>query len=209
MPLPAETFKVFISHATIEDGQLVRWIADALDRLHIRAFVYELYQIGGQNRFEVIKDMIERCPYFLVVLTKDGIASQWVNQEIGYAVAKGKAPIPIVEVDSSTNRRFESKGFVELHDPILHYRNSNVGLMASIVYTFKTMLTFEGQWRDLIFLSCKCGNDFDGQLGFRKYWDQYLNDPKQEPFTILWDCQKCGRKVTISFPDCHLLPQTD
>ena len=39
MPLPKENFKVFISHATAEDGQLVNWVADALDRLHISAFV--------------------------------------------------------------------------------------------------------------------------------------------------------------------------
>ena len=88
MPLPKEEFRVFISHATTEDGELVRWIADALDRLHIRAFVYERYQRGGQNRFEVIKRWIKACPYFLVVLTKDGIASQWVNQEIGEILAK-------------------------------------------------------------------------------------------------------------------------
>ncbi len=87
MPLPKEHFKVFISHATAEDSWLANWIADALDYLHIRAFVYERYPRGGQNRFEVIKSRIQSCPYFLAVLTKDGIASQWVNQEIGYAVA--------------------------------------------------------------------------------------------------------------------------
>jgi hypothetical protein len=79
MPLPKQKFKVFISHATNEDGKLVRWIGDALDRLYIKSFIYESYQIGGQNRFEVIKSKIKECPHFLVILTQAGISSQWVN----------------------------------------------------------------------------------------------------------------------------------
>ena len=209
MPLPSETFKVFISHATTADGNLANWMADALDRLHIRAYVYERYQMGGQNRFETIKGMITTCPYFLVVLTKAGIESQWVNQEIGYAVAKGRNPIPIVEVESSTGKRLDSKGFVELNDPISYYRNQEILLMANVVYTLQNLFLFARKWQDLIFLSCVCGNEFEGQLQFRNHWDEFVSDQNQKPFIIPWICQKCGREVTISFPDCHLLPQTD
>lgn len=207
MPLTKEEFKVFISHATTEDGELVRWIADALDRLHIRAFVYERYQRGGQNRFEVIKRWIKACPYFLVVLTKDGIASQWVNQEIGYAVGMGKEIIPIVEVDESTGRCIKSRGFVELHDPIEYYRNDNVGLMASVLYTFYSLLYSQRKWQDLIFLSCVCGKEFDGLLQFDKLWPIWLQDPAKNPFPVDWVCSQCRRTVSLSFPDCHILPQ--
>lgn len=204
MPLPKENFQVFISHATVEDGALVNWIAEALDRLHIRAFVYERYPIGGQNRFEVIKKWIEWCPYFLVVLTKEGIASQWVNQEIGYAVGVGKKPIPIIEVDSFTGKRIESKGFVELHDAIPYNRNNPTQLMASILYTFYSLLYSVGQWQDIIFLSCNCGHEFDGYLKFEKYWEMWLQDPQRAPLDIWWICNMCQQKVSISFPDCHL-----
>lgn len=207
MPLPKEPFKVFISHATIEDGLLVNWIAEALDRLHIRAFVYERYQRGGQNRFEVIKSHIRICPYFLVVLTVDGIASQWVNQEIGYAVGVGKELIPIVEVDTYTGKLIQSRGFVELHDPIWYYRNDPTGLMASIVYTFYSLLFSQGRWQDLIFLSCRCGLDFDGYLKFEKHWEMWIKDPQRTPLEIWWVCPKCQQKVWLSFPDCHLLHQ--
>ena len=208
MPLPAETFKVFISHATAEDGNLVNWMADALDRLHIRAYVYERYLMGGRNRFELIKSMILACPYFLVVLTKDGIRSQWVNQEIGYAVGMGKNLIPIIEVDNFTGRRLDSKGFIELHDSINYYRNKDIELMADVIYTLKNYLSFEGKWRDSIFLSCKCGNEFEGQLQFSRNWEIFLSNTTQAPFEIWWPCDICQRKITISFPDCHLLPQT-
>jgi len=164
MTLPKENFKVFISHATYEDGFLANWIADALDRLHIRSFVYERYQRGGQNRFEVIKKMISECPYFLVFLTEAGIASQWVNQEIGYAVGVGKEIIPIIEFDKFTGRRIESKGFVELHDPIDYITNNPVSLMASVIYTFYSLLYSQRMWQDSFFLSCVCGNEFEGNL---------------------------------------------
>jgi len=206
MPLPNERFKVFISHATAEDGDLVCWMAEALDRLHVRAYVYEAYQIGGQNRFEEIKAMIKACPYFLVVLTEAGIASQWVNQEIGYAVGVSRTPIPIVEVDYS-GRRLESRGFVELHDPIDYRRDDSVGMMALVVYTFCTLLTNARQWKDRIFLSCDCGHDFDEQLDFEKHWSMWQKGPDTSPFDLEWDCPDCKRVMKVSFPDCHLLPQ--
>jgi hypothetical protein len=207
MPLPQEHFKVFISHATVADRVLVNWIADALDRLHIRAYVYERYQRGGQNRFEMIKTMIKECPHFLVLLTKEGIASQWVNQEIGYAVALGKDLIPIVAVDSQTGRPIQSSGFVELHDPILYYENGSVELIAQILYTFNCILAGQNAWKDTIFLSCKCGREFDPPLEFAKWWEQWLSSGK--PFQVVWTCENCHRQIGISFPDCHLLPQTD
>jgi hypothetical protein len=202
-----ERFKVFISHATVEDGNLVNWMANALDRLHIRAFVYERYPLGGRNRFEHIKTMIRACPYFLVLLTRAGIASQWVNQEIGYAVGAGKTPIPIIEVDNTTGRHIKSSGFVELHDPIDYYRSYEVAMMASVVYTFHGWLASAGQWQGSVFLSCKCGNEFDGEFDFVKSWEIWQQDPERRCLHIEWTCQKCQRKVVLSFPDCYLLTQ--
>ena len=204
MPLPKEEFKVFISHATAEDGELANWIADALDRFHARAYIYERYKIDGQNRFETIKDMISICPYFLVILTADSIASQWVNQEIGYAVAAGKKLIPIIEVNDSTDSLLNSQGFVELHDPIPYYRNNKIWLIAEILYTVKNLLSLDNKWHDAVFLSCECGYDFDKQLQFNLIWNIFLNDPLRKPFLINWRCDKCGRTVSISFPDCLL-----
>lgn len=196
---------MFISHATSEDGSLVNWIADSLDRLHLRAFVYERYPRGGQNRFELIKNMIQKCPHFLALLTSAGITSQWVNQEIGYAVGAGKCIIPIIEVDNHTGRRIESSGFVELHDPINYYRDDTIQLMADIIYTFYGWLVGEGKWEDSIFLSCNCGYTFEGDLQFDRHWEKWLNDPFRRPFAILYQCDKCDTLVRVSFPDCHLL----
>lgn len=203
MPLPRENFKVFISHATIEDGELANWIADTLDSLHIRAFVYERYQRGGQNRFDVIKELITACPYFLVILTKAGIASQWVNQEIGYAAAQSKKLIPVVEVDTYTGRLIESKGFVELHDPIHYSTGHQDSVMISIIYAFSDLIGAQNS----IYLSCKCGYEFEGNLGFAENWSQWISIG--QPFPLTWSCANCGRQVTAMFPTCQILPQQD
>jgi len=205
MPLPYEKFKVFISHATTPDGQLVHWISEALDRLHIRAFAYERYMVGGRNRFETIKAMITECPYFIVLLTTQGVISQWVNQEVGFAVARGKNPIPIIEANQISGLRIQSQGFVELHDPITYVPSREVELMADILYTFVALLKFEGLWRDLVYLSCACQHDFEGQLDFQTNWSTYTST--NQPFPLTWECKSCGRQVTLSFPDCHLIPQ--
>lgn len=135
--------------------------------------------------------MINECPYFLVILTSNGITSQWVNQEIGYAVRMGREPIPVVEVNPYTGMRIESKGFVELHDPINYYRNDNVGLMASVVYTFYSLLLGQGKWRDIIFLSCKRGIESDAPLEFEKNWEIWLREPDRRPLQLGWACPQC------------------
>jgi len=203
MPAPAETFKIFISHSTIPDGELANWIADSLDIIHIRAFVYQRYQMGGQNRFDIIKSMIKQCRHFLAILTKDGIASQWVNQEIGYSIAIGRNPIPIFEVDPFTKTVIQSKGFVELNDPIPYNKGDKIRLMAQIIYTLWNLSLRKKSWRDLIHLSCKCGNEFEGKLQIGRWWKQYVKNPK--PFSIAWPCDKCKNKIEVSFPDCHLI----
>lgn len=199
MPLPNEPFKVFISHATNPDGDLAYWIMQGIDRIHLRAFVYERYQRGGQNKFEVIKAMINLCPFFLVILTKNGIQSQWVNQEIGYAVATGKIIIPILEADIN-GKYLESKGFVELHDPILLDQNT---LMPRIIYTLVDYAKQLNVWQDDILLSCKCGCEFNGNLQYDLYWSRFT--PTGQSFPLLWNCPNCGMPVSVSFPDCHLL----
>jgi len=196
MPLPAEPFRVFLSHSEADPG-LTRRICDVLNRLHIRTLVYEYYPLGGANRFERIKTMINGTPYFLALLTANGLQSQWVNQEIGYAVGVGKTIIPILEIDPRTGERLKSRGFVELHDPIL-LNPLDPGLMVSIlIYTFYSLLLATQNWLDRIWLTCKCGNEFDGQLNYATL----LSSP-QRP-NVFWKCS-CGNLLEVSLPGFEL-----
>lgn len=44
-----------------------------------------------------VKRGIIECEYFVPILTRNSISSQWVNQEIGFATAINRTTIPIVE----------------------------------------------------------------------------------------------------------------
>lgn len=100
-------FDVFLSHAK-EDYNLVWRVWDLLDRMNITAYMYELYPQYGEVLTEAIKKAINDSKIFVAFLTRSGVSSQWVNQEIGVAHAIGRKIIPVRETE------VESKGFVEL-----------------------------------------------------------------------------------------------
>ncbi len=110
-------YTVFISHSG-KDILLVRFIASQLQ-------LYGLTPIIAQHvrprRFpqylpEKIKTLIQQSDCVAALLTKNGIASNWVHQEIGYALDK-KPLIPVVEsgVPSSQLAFLQSAEYVPLH----------------------------------------------------------------------------------------------
>jgi hypothetical protein len=197
MSLPLEDLKVFLSHSE-QDHLLTRRIHEVLCRLHIRTFVYEYYLVGGTNRFDQIKNMISSTPYFVALLTKNGLESQWVNQEIGYAVGVNKTPIPILEINPSTGERLISRGFVEIHDPIIFNPALPDLMIEKLVYTlYSWLLRRVGGWRDTIWLTCGCGNEFDGKL-------DYLADYEG---TVQWECSACKKVLSLVRPGFKLYHQ--
>jgi len=197
MSLPNEPFKVFLSHSE-QDAELTRWVYEVLCRLHIRSFVYEYYKVGGANRFEKIPEMIRSTRYFVALLTRNGLDSQWVNQEIGYAVGVGKEPIPILEVNPETGERLKSRGFVEIRDPILHNPYEPGLTIWDLVYTLYAWLLDQNAWRDRMWLTCKCGHEFDADLGY----ERILAKPDAQSTT--WDCPQCGGALEVGLPGFEL-----
>ncbi len=134
-------FLVFVSHAS-RDRELALRLAAILDSLGIPTFVYEKYQVGGQNRFEVIRDRITECPYFVVLWTRRGRAREWVNQEIGFATAKDKQIIPLVETSPILKRRIPHLGFAELNDPLNLSPDQPEECIGELL---RTLMTYTGQ----------------------------------------------------------------
>lgn len=88
--------KVFISHSTQDQG-LVISLAKLLQQLGIQVFVAEWYLSPGARLDMKIKKQIRDADFVVVLLTRNGIRSTWVQQEIGIAVNAEKPIIPIVE----------------------------------------------------------------------------------------------------------------
>ena len=102
--------KVFISYAN-EDRNKV----DALERALLKTGKYELV-IVAKRRDPMkslalkVKEGIDESDCFVPILTEGSRPTQWINQEIGFATAKGKDIFPIVEKSLLTGDRL--KGFI-------------------------------------------------------------------------------------------------
>jgi hypothetical protein len=90
--------------------------------------IVEFEHDPGQEFGHKVARTLRDCTWFLVLLTKESVHSQWVNQEIGYAeclrrIGKITTFIPIVEREQDAVSRqrtvIDTKGFVHrAHDSV-------------------------------------------------------------------------------------------
>lgn len=197
MPPSKQEFQVFLSHSE-RDAALTARICETLDRLHIKTFVYEYYFKDATNKSERTQELIKKIPYFLALFTQNGLQSQCMNQEIGFAVGVNKTPTSILEIEPSTRIRLPFHGFVELDDPILYDPSNPNKMMAGLVHTFYGLLNKDKKWADSILVTCKCGEEYDCDLNYANV----LNHPGMQ--RMLWGCPKCGNKLELGLPGFEL-----
>lgn len=86
--------KVFISHAS-EEKAIAGGLKESLDCCGVNAFVAHDDIETGTKWDEEILDQLRQCDAFVVILTENSKNSQYVNQEIGYALARRVPIIPL------------------------------------------------------------------------------------------------------------------
>ena len=102
------TYQIFIAHSS-EDDPLAYNVKNALSKIYeFRPYLAEDYKIPGENFKLRIQKAIQGSRCFIVLLTENGMKSQWVNQELGFAVAKKRKIIPI----TYSNCASKLKGFI-------------------------------------------------------------------------------------------------
>jgi nucleoside 2-deoxyribosyltransferase len=89
-------YKVFISHSSRDQG-LVISLANLLSKFGVEVFVAEWYLAPGEPIAKKVFEQIERSDCVVALLTRNGMRSNWVQQEIGYSLQHNKSVIPIVE----------------------------------------------------------------------------------------------------------------
>jgi hypothetical protein len=110
-------YRVFISHSTRDIG-LVTSLANLLQKFGVEVFVAEWYLSPRQPLSQNVFEQIQSSNCVVVLLTQDGIRSNWVHQEIGYSFQSNIPVIPIVErgVDSKELGALQGKEYIE-YDP--------------------------------------------------------------------------------------------
>lgn len=110
-------YRVFISHSTRDQG-LVITLAKLLAQFGVEVAVAEWYLAPGELLDEKVFSQIEQANCVVVLLTKNGIRSNWVQQELGYAIKANKLVIPLVEkgVDLKELGALQGREYIE-YDP--------------------------------------------------------------------------------------------
>jgi len=103
--------KVFISYSDL-DRRKMKSLKAALEKRSVDCVVVVDQLAPGTPLSQKVTSAIDSATHILPILTKRSISNQWVNQEIGYARAKGKDFIPIIESDVLD----ELKGFIHKQD---------------------------------------------------------------------------------------------
>jgi len=107
-------YKVFISHSTRDQG-LVISLANLLTKFGVKTFVAEWYLTPGERLDKKVFEQIERADCVVALLTRNGIRSNWVHQEIGYSLKHNKPLVPIVEmgIDPKDLAALQGREYIE------------------------------------------------------------------------------------------------
>ncbi|OGW14598.1 MAG: hypothetical protein A3G93_00950 [Nitrospinae bacterium RIFCSPLOWO2_12_FULL_45_22] len=110
-------YKVFISHSTRDQG-LVISLANLLSKFGVEVSVAEWYLVPGEHLGKKVFEQIEKSDCVVALLTRNGIRSNWVQQEIGYSLQCNKSVIPIVEkgIDPKDLAALQGREYIE-YDP--------------------------------------------------------------------------------------------
>lgn len=110
-------YKVFLSHSTRDQG-LVVTLANMLSKFGIVVSVAEWYLSPGQRLDAKVFTELRSSDCVVILLTQNGIRSNWVQQEVGYALREGKPIIPLVEKGTAPQDlgALQSREYIE-YDP--------------------------------------------------------------------------------------------
>lgn len=187
--MPGE-FKVFLSHAQ-EDYQLVRRVWTILRRLKVKPYIYERYPDYQQDIPIRIREVLKNknCVMCIAFLTRDGISSQWVQQELGIAYAFNKIIVPVVQ------KGVEYKGFVQMRTQIPYQVRRPDTMISHVIYAVRTHAIQQyGKVEDGLTLTCPNGHENDYNLPSNARFNQVTEAHK----FFTYRCLTCNEKIDVS-----------
>lgn len=85
---------VFISYSH-KDSDYTHKLADAMERYNIPVWIDDRIDYGTRWP-QVIQEKIDTCDAFILVMSDNARLSDWVNNELTYAMGKGKRVFPLL-----------------------------------------------------------------------------------------------------------------
>lgn len=112
---------VFVSYSH-KDSEYTHKLAEAMERHHIPVWIDDRIDYGTRWP-QVIQEKIDTCKAFILIMSDNARASDWVNNELTYAMSKGKQVYPLllngeawlavlsIQYVNVCNRRLPGKAF--------------------------------------------------------------------------------------------------
>jgi hypothetical protein len=128
-------YSVFISHSTRDRG-LVISLAHLLEKFGVQVHVADWYLAPGEPLAKKVFGLIESADSVVALLTRHGMRSNWVQQEVGFSLQKQKVVVPVVEkgTDQENLGALQGVEYVE-YDP--HAPEQALNKLANYVNTLK------------------------------------------------------------------------
>ena len=90
--------EVFLSHSS-QNRSFAKWLKGELNQRGVRAWYSETHIVGAQQWHDEIGKALDRCDWFLVILSPSSIKSIWVKRELVFALENeryNKRIIPVL-----------------------------------------------------------------------------------------------------------------
>lgn len=179
--------RIFVSHAP-EDLETVQEVLSPIRNLPVDvALAGEAVEPGRTRR--TLEGQLANSQLLVSMLTDAGAAHYWVNQELGYAVAKGLPIVPVVEDESY------QRGYIEGTDGVEFDHADLERTIFDLLCRLRSELEPLGSlstpdW----FLEFPCGREgcghrvvLDIDRRQRELWQEY-----EHGRTIAVECEGCG-----------------
>jgi len=192
--------KFFISYSDHDKNKL-----DALTKAlkktskKFQPIIIAKRKFPGKPLTDKVKEGILETPHFIPILTRASIANQWVNQEIGFAIANERNIIPVVE------KRIihQLKGFIhnqiDLPFTFEGYKSNNRKEAQSFRNCYKELIQhLENEIVEPTFISSitprqvRQGDDYTTKVHFigkvkHAFFDNYVKHISSGWYTWNWD----------------------
>lgn len=199
-----QIYNLFIGYAG-QDKQYAEFVWTCLSQIsEIRPYLAEITPNYGENFKDRIMNVLDSTNFMVVFLTKNGVQSQWVNQEIGYAFAvkRKKQELKIIPISLSN---VQLKGLITKDtEDILFVDNLPLDrVVSNIIYQIRNSIP-NGWNRDKFTWIIKCNHCLDKEgvpLKYNCYLpsDAVIKDAYAKNSFILDSiCPKCNGKNYVN-----------
>jgi len=186
--LPSQySFKVFLSHAE-EDYPLVYRIWSILSRLKVASYMHELYPDYRRDIPTGIRAVLRNCAMCVTFLTKNGINSQWVQQELGLAYAFNRIIVPVIETG------VQYKGFVQMVRRIPFEPADPEQMIYQVIYAVRTHIVGYNEVARGITLTCANHHEHDYTLPS----NHDLNEAIRIGHVYVFKCLTCESSMELN-----------